>query len=378
MQKRRNKIKFQQNKKTGFAARIKIYYKKMDNILPENIEEKDLLLFNHKLEREIPPHEIKEINDVFFNSGNLIFRGGKILPISFVNGTLDYYFKNPHNFFSVVKNYWGLKKFLADPFLLASRFFKKKIVISEPCLCFTDTWSLGYFHWFLDALPRLLTAEKYLAETMVILPAKFKNRDYIISGLKIFKVKNIRWVEKNEVLAIKKLIIPAHIAPSGNYDPKIIRALIEKIKNYCANKRQLSLGDKIFISREKAERRKISNEKEILPILSKYGFKKIILEDYSWEDQLGICQNANHLIGNHGAGLTNLIFMGAGGKILELGGEQNQFYHYFSLAKAADIKYFYQVCAYSSSLFKRTNNKKDIIVDLEKLERNIKLMLDAK
>jgi len=350
----------------------------MDNILPENIEENDVFRFNDIVAQQILPHETKEIKDVFFNSDNIIFKAGKILPPSFVNGTLEYFFKFPHNYVAVIRNYLGLKKFLSDPFLITSRFFKKKLIINEDCLCFTDTWSIGYFHWLLDALPRLLTAEELINKTTVILPIAYQKKDYIISSLKIFNVKNIRWVENDEVLSIKKLIIPPHIAPSGTYDPRLTTELIKKIKNYYRNNGKKVLGDKIYLSRAKAGKRHIKNEEEILPIMTRYGFKTIYLEDYLWEDQVSICQNARYLISNHGAGLTNLIFMDTGGKILELGGEQNQFYHYFSLAKAAGIKYFYQVCTYSSSLFKRTNNKKNIIVDLEKLEKNIKLMLDAK
>ncbi|MDD4902662.1 MAG: glycosyltransferase family 61 protein [Patescibacteria group bacterium] len=346
----------------------------MNKALPENIKEKDLFRFDKNIARPIPPHEIKEINDVFFNSDNIIFKDGKILPASFINGTLEYYFKFPRVNFNITKRYLGWKKFLADPFLLTSMFFKKKIIITEPCLCFTDTWSIGYFHWLLDALPRLITAEKYIDQTLIVLPAKYKKIGYVAESLKIFGIKNIRWVENGEILLIKKLIVPNHLAPSGNYDPEIMQKLIKKLKNYQTGQR-LNLGDKIYLSRQKARRRKIKNEREILPIFSKYGFKKIILENYKWEDQISICQNARYLTSNHGAGLANLIFMGEGGKILELGGGQNPFYCFFSLAQKVNLRYYYQVCGYSFSLSKKDNHKNNLIVNAEELEKNIKLML---
>jgi hypothetical protein len=347
----------------------------MDKLLPKNINDSDLGYFDQKLSLAIPAHKIKEIGDVFFNSDNLVFKDGKILSCSFVNGTLDYFTQSKIKILTIINRYVGIKKFVKDLFLLTSRFLKKKIIVTEPCLCFTDTWSIGYFHWFLDALPRLLTAENFLKEATVVLPASYKRRDYIVASLKIFPINNIRWVENNEVLSINRLIVPNHIGPSGNYDQKITTALIKKLKDRYHNNKRMDLGDKIYISRGKAGRRHITNEEELLPLLARHDFKTVYLEDYSWEDQVSICQNAKYLISNHGAGLTNLIFMNPGSKVMELGGAQNQFYHYFALAQQAQITYYYQICRYVPSLFKKTNNKKDLIVDPLELEKNINLMI---
>ena len=54
---------------------------------------------------------------------------------------------------------------------------------------------------------------------------------------------------------------------------------------------------------------------------------------------------AKYLISNHGAGLTNMLFMKAGGNVLELrhrGDKHNNCY--FSLASTLRLNYYYQLC----------------------------------
>jgi hypothetical protein len=74
----------------------------------------------------------------------------------------------------------------------------------------------------------------------------------------------------------------------------------------------------IFISRSKAQYRRISNEVSLMEFLSKKGFVSFNLEDLSVYDQAALFNNAEIIIGPHGAGWANLIFCKPGTMIIEI------------------------------------------------------------
>ena len=90
--------------------------------------------------------------------------------------------------------------------------------------------------------------------------------------------------------------------------------------------------------------------------------------------QMRISQDAQYLISNHGAGLTNMLFMRPGSKVLELrkkGDARNNCY--FALASALDLKYFYQLC--NSKRPNENAHTADLIVDCRTLKATVEQML---
>ncbi len=195
---------------------------------------------------------------------------------------------------------------------------------------------------------------------------------YIEPSLKPFRIKNVKFV--NKTVRCKKLLIPTHTALSGNYNETIINELRTLFTDFYKNTQKKQTNDKVYISRGKAHCRKIINENECIAVLEKFGFKTIFFEDHSFENQVKIASNAKYLIPNHGAGLTNMLFLQPGSNILELrkkGDSHNNCY--FSLASTLDLNYFYQIC---DSMNPDENAlTADLIVDCQLLQRNIDHML---
>lgn len=103
--------------------------------------------------------------------------------------------------------------------------------------------------------------------------------------------------------------------------------------------------ERIYISRRLAGRRRIVNESEIVQIFKKLDFQLIRAEDLSFEDQVKLFSRARYLVSNHGAGLTNMLFMKEGGRVLELRHVSDYVNNcYFNLASALNLKYYYQLC----------------------------------
>src|SRR5205085_744168 len=81
-------------------------------------------------------------------------------------------------------------------------------------------------------------------------------------------------------------------------------------------------------------------------VLGEFGFRVAHFEDYAFAQQVALAARARHFVSNHGAGLTNMLFMRPGGSVLELRrrGERERNW-FFNLANAVGLDYYYQTCA---------------------------------
>lgn len=67
-------------------------------------------------------------------------------------------------------------------------------------------------------------------------------------------------------------------------------------------------GKRLFVGRHDADIRNVYNEKEVAKMLQDYGFEYIVASDYSVLEQMAIFNEAEFIVGVHGAALTNLLF----------------------------------------------------------------------
>jgi hypothetical protein len=78
-------------------------------------------------------------------------------------------------------------------------------------------------------------------------------------------------------------------------------------------------GDRLYLARPPGCRRSISNGAEVSRLLKKYGFREVVPDDLSIQEQIQLFQHARYVVGVHGAGLTNIIYRrGAPLALLEL------------------------------------------------------------
>jgi len=75
--------------------------------------------------------------------------------------------------------------------------------------------------------------------------------------------------------------------------------------------------NKRLLVARKGPTRMIHNIEEVQAFLSKHDFETIYLEGMTIEDQILLFQNAEFVIGPHGAGLSNLLFCKPGTKVIE-------------------------------------------------------------
>jgi Glycosyltransferase 61 len=171
----------------------------------------------------------------------------------------------------------------------------------------------NYFHWMLETIARihLIEQSKIKIDKYII---NHRSLSFQLDMLQACGIPQEKIIVPNENFHFKakQLVVPSYVNLPNAWSCKYVRNLLFNRVKITKNKEY----ERIYIKR--ANRRKITNEKEILGTLRKYGFKAVSLESMSLEKQMEVFYSAEIVIGAHGAGLTNLVFCRPGTRVIEL------------------------------------------------------------
>ncbi len=234
----------------------------------------------------------------------------------------------------------------------------------------TDEFSNGFFHWICDDLPRLEAIEAIapgeLSARTLVVPA-MAAAPYVAASLSAFRIGGAHCMTRRELVHCEDLLVIPGVAPTGNYRPELMEHLRERFRSRFSPAGGLG---RIFISRLNAPRRKIANEHQIRPVLENRGFSALVAESLPFEEQVRHIGAASVLVGNHGAGLTHILWMQPGSCLVELRRRGDRVNNcYFSLASALGIRYFYVLCDATDP--RKDAHETDLIVDPCRLDEVI-------
>ena len=301
-----------------------------------------------------------KFHDIRVSPEGILFKNLRILPESFA--------------FPSELNDWKFKsvaKLLTVNYLLRGR-----RAIDRDVLWITDYWSTGYFHWLTDALPRLFVVRDRLRDLLLMLPATCETREFVKASLTAFAVPTADFIKPTEALDCRTLLMPTRTALAGQYNDEVIRGVRSVLVDAYGGSDSEGKNEKIYVSRKNAGKRRIVNEDEVMNILCNYDFQIIHAEEIPLGQQVQLFSETRYLISNHGAGLTNMLFMPEGGSVLELRHEADRIRNwFFILATSLNLNYVYQRCA--PNYPEADPHYADLIVDLQKLQKNLDLMLQV-
>jgi hypothetical protein len=134
---------------------------------------------------------------------------------------------------------------------------------------------------------------------------------------------------------------------------------------------------KLFISRNDAVGRKVLNSESLRSLLSKHGFEFVTLAGLSFVEQKRLFSQASHVIGVHGAGLTNILFSSEKCRIIEILPPFVATSAYWLLASSIGQNYSGLVADdpelstpnYVGWVHNPGYNNRDVVVPLDKLNR---------
>jgi hypothetical protein len=175
-----------------------------------------------------------------------------------------------------------------------------------------------YYHWMVEVLPKLaLLQESGISYDYLYIPTYIQFMKETIKLLGIDPKKIIS--KKYDYVQFDELIVPSMPSDYGYCSEYVINflrntfiPLAEKAVNHNL------FAKRVFVSRKKASSRKIINEDEVFELFKKHGFVRYNLEDLSVLEQVALFYNAEMIVAEHGAGLTNIIFAQPKTKVIEI------------------------------------------------------------
>lgn len=186
----------------------------------------------------------------------------------------------------------------------------------------------------------------YIEADEIIMPF-FTNRVLLTNNqLYTNDISLVSFVKNSTIAMIRDAILPLIPANKKNY-PK-----------------------RIFISRQDSRNRRLAlNEDAVFEILKTFGFKKYCLTNLSVIEQAALFQNAEIIIGAHGAGLTNILFCKPNTKIIEIFQARSSC-TYFYISQQLNLKYDYiQTCEFSDT---DKQGSKNTIIPLHLIKNYLK------
>lgn len=225
----------------------------------------------------------------------------------------------------------------------------------------------AYSHFLIEELSRLSFLNhsyfESLPDIQLLVPGGFRNRnapistpqdticfddnqgpisyeeEYFVSRLSPSNL-HVRPVRRDRLYRVRNYLFVSFVASEGYWFvpefalDQVTRAFYRTPDHPEPNTRPRRL----YISRSRANHRRVTNEDELLTCLEPFGFEKHCTEDYSPEQVIDLFQNAEIIIQPHGSGVANLLFA-KGTTAIVLHGTSYSYGPTYFLCTSLDINY---------------------------------------
>jgi len=339
--------------------------RKIHNKLPLNISNNELELFRPYKTYQIKPLKIKYLKNAFVTYNGYCIYNNQLI-------------KECHHDYPDQLNVYKTE---ADKYYRDLKYNKNNIIELDNenvYLLIHHSW-FNYYHWLCEVILRLWLVKKNTKKMILLMPENYSKVNYIKSSLEPFLFKNIFVIPHKKSVLVSNLCMPQMKPICDMYYPKQLNEIRNFYRKYILKTTlNKNLGDKIYLSRNNAFRRKVKNSIEVESLVQRYGFVVVSAEDYTFWEQVSIFSHARYFISIHGAGLTNMLFMQENSSIIELHKKRtnNNDWHslaFWYLAEALNYNYYHQICNPANEL--EDFFKADLIVDTPLLEKNLKIIL---
>ena len=202
----------------------------------------------------------------------------------------------------------------------------------------------NYYHWLHDTLQRLYRAIELLpADTTYIVPAGLTPLQYETLRLVGINEHQLAVFAADEAWQVETLYFTPPTTNSGSDRREATEWLRDTILGAYQIRPESGGGQRLFVSRRSARSRGIVNEDAVEACLREYGFETIVPETLSFRQQVEAFARARVVVGPHGAGLTNMMFVPSGLVVVDLiqRSRMSASYSYWSMAEQLAHEYWY-------------------------------------
>lgn len=285
--------------------------------------------------------------------------------------------------------------FLIIGFLSYYLSFKKKIYLHSKEIILFGPWPHSYSHQIHEFLTRLIYLKnlKKLSFSKIYIPEDLKKFLEISIFKKIFSSFNFVYYDSSnsnyifynsnylthpdnrcevtDIINKKTLSSKVRLTnKKGLTNNKEYKKLLNCLRKevYFNITFEKKYPKFILVSRKNALSRRLLNENELYLNLKNFGFQLLEFENYSIDEQIKFSMNSSIMLGYHGAGLTNLVFMKKKSLVIEI---RNKFYNHphmemFARAQNINFKIFY--CSINLNNLNGYCNVEEIVNFINKLK----------
>lgn len=219
----------------------------------------------------------------------------------------------------------------------------------------------GYYHWMLEILPRfeLLRRSGIPYDRVYMSPLLTDFQRNSLAVLQ-FDQRQAIWATERTHIKADEVLLPSLPGGHPGYIP---RWVCDYLRNHFLPRETIAQDQLLIISRRKAARRRILNEELLNKALFPLGFREVILEEHTIQEQARLFASAHTIIATHGAALTNLVFASPGAQVIELFAPSRTYNNFQVLSHLMGLNY-HGLFTSPQGLSRSAIKKQDLLVDV--------------
>lgn len=200
-----------------------------------------------------------------------------------------------------------------NKFSVQTSIIKDAYEVNFPCVFLFG--ASNYYHWILENLTRIQVLKDSGADV--------KDFHYVICGendpivmesLAKFGITSQQVIFlKRQLYHFRSLIVPSLLVPAAQVAPRTVTCLRGLPWRAAAEGPR-----RLYVSRNDAVIRRVSNEADILERLAPYGVTPVTLRGCTLDEQRALFAGAELVVAPHGAALANMVFCSPGTGLVEL------------------------------------------------------------
>ena len=235
----------------------------------------------------------------------------------------------------------------------------------------TSSLQGAYYHWLVEVLPRIhMLRGQRLSTSPLFVQAKhrFQKETLALLGLSSPQLINS---EDYEFVSAEEVVVPFHaIGARTQYPRWVCDFLRGAFLPAAIREKATDSVTRLYVSRDDAQWRRVTNEAEVLQILEPLGFRRITLGQSSFLEQVRLFHDAKVVVAPHGAALSNLVFCQPQTKVIEF--QQLKLDScFFRLSRSVGLDHYY--IRSSTGPANPTDNRQQVTIDRTELRRTLQL-----